>query len=52
MDAVGRLVEVRQNLTGGQLIELGSKYAQGTYLAEVAQGKQRKLLTLIKGGRQ
>ena len=52
VDALGRLVEVKQNLIAGQVTEIGSKYVQGSYFAEVTQGTQRKVLTLIKGGRQ
>jgi len=48
VDVNGRLIEVQQNLYAGQVIELGSKYTQGTYFAEVTQGTNRKLVKLVK----
>ncbi|QNA43363.1 YDG domain-containing protein [Lacibacter sediminis] len=48
VDVNGRLIEVKQNLYAGQVIELGSKYTQGTYFAEVTQGANRKLVKLVK----
>ena len=51
VDLNGRLIEVQQNLYAGQVIELGSKYTQGTYFAEVMQGTNRKVVKLIKIGR-
>lgn len=48
VDVNGRLIEVKQNLLSGQLIELGSRYNQGVYFAEVIQGDQRKVVKLIK----
>ncbi|MBY0477471.1 MAG: T9SS type A sorting domain-containing protein, partial [Chitinophagaceae bacterium] len=47
-DINGRVVELRQQLLAGQMIELGSAYKQGTYFAEVIQGDQRKVVKLIK----
>jgi hypothetical protein len=51
VDINGRLIEVQQNLYAGQVIELGGKYTQGTYFAEVMQGTNRKVVKLIKIGR-
>jgi hypothetical protein len=48
VDVNGRLIEVQQNLYAGQVIELGSKYTQGTYFAEVMQGTNRKVVKLVK----
>jgi hypothetical protein len=48
VDVNGRLMEVQQNLNAGQVIEIGRKYNQGTYFAEVMQGEQRKVVKLIK----
>ncbi|HTH32258.1 MAG TPA: T9SS type A sorting domain-containing protein, partial [Lacibacter sp.] len=48
VDVNGRLIEVQQNLYTGQVIELGSKYTQGTYFAEVMQGTNRKVVKLVK----
>jgi hypothetical protein len=47
-DPVGRLVELRDNLSIGSRIPLGGNYAQGHYTLEVVQGKNRKLIKLIK----
>ncbi len=47
-DINGRVVELRQQLLAGQMIELGSAYKQGTYFAEITQGDQRKVVKLIK----
>ena len=49
-DINGRVVELKQQLIAGQVIELGSSYKQGTYFAEVTQGDQRKVVKLIKAG--
>ncbi|MEJ8844796.1 YDG domain-containing protein, partial [Lacibacter sp. H375] len=48
VDINGRLIEVQQNLYAGQVIELGSKYTQGTYFAEVMQGTNRNVVKLVK----
>ena len=52
IDMNGRIVEVKQNLTAGQIVELGVKYVQGSYFVEVTQGVERKVLKLIKAGRE
>jgi hypothetical protein len=52
VDVNGRLIEVQQNLYTGQVIELGAKYTQGTYFAEVMQGTNRKVVKLIKIARE
>ncbi|MEJ8820413.1 MBG domain-containing protein, partial [Lacibacter sp. H407] len=51
VDVNGRLMEVKQNLYAGQVIELGNNYKQGTYFVEVSQGTNRKVVKLIKIGR-
>lgn len=50
VDVSGRIIEVKQNVTAGQTVELGAKYVQGTYFAEVSQGSHRKVVKFIKAG--
>ena len=52
VDVSGRVVEVKQNLSAGQVVELGANYVQGSYFVEVTQGTQRKVVKLIKAGRE
>jgi hypothetical protein len=47
-DMSGRVVEVKRNLSNGQMINVGSAYKQGVYMAEFVQGGSRKLVKLIK----
>lgn len=47
-DQVGRLVEVRSNLVIGSKISLGGDYAKGYYILEAVQGKNKKLIKLIR----
>jgi hypothetical protein len=47
-DQVGRLVEARDNLSIGSRIPLGGNYAKGYYILEAVQGKNRKLIKLIR----
>ena len=48
VDVSGRILEVKQNIRPGQLVEFGTNYKLGTYFAEVVQGEQRKVVQLIK----
>jgi hypothetical protein len=48
VDAVGRLLEVRQVAgTGGTLV-VGQQYRPGLYYAQARQGTQKQTLTLLK----
>lgn len=47
-DIVGRLVDVKNNLTTGQTIILGSNYKPGTYFIEAVQGEHRKIIKVVK----
>ena len=47
-DQVGRLVEVRNNLSIGNKVALGGNYAKGYYILEAVQGKNKKLIKLIR----
>jgi hypothetical protein len=48
VDAAGRIVEVKQNLRAGQVIELGDDYRLGTYFVEAVQGTERRIIKLMK----
>jgi hypothetical protein len=47
-DALGRFIEVRNNIPAVGVFTIGAQYTPGTYYAEVSQGKERKTLKLIK----
>jgi hypothetical protein len=47
-DAIGRLVERRSGVAANGTLYLGNSYRPGIYIVEVAQGKQRQVLKLIK----
>jgi trimeric autotransporter adhesin len=47
MDISGRIIEVR-NVSSGQTIKIGENYRTGMYFAEVLQGKERKIVKLVK----
>lgn len=48
VDANGTLMQVKENVYAGQLIEFGKEYTPGIYFVEVLQGEERKLVKLIK----
>jgi hypothetical protein len=48
VDLSGRIVEVKQNLEAGEMVELGMNYKVGIYLVEAIQGKQRNVIRLVK----
>jgi hypothetical protein len=47
-DAAGRLVEVRNNLSGSQTLKIGNNLKAGFYFAEIRQGNVSKQLKLLK----
>jgi len=47
-DVLGRLVEVRNGLSGNGTLILGASYRPGVYIAEVLQGKEKVVLKLVK----
>ena len=49
MDVNGRIMEQFDQLKEGQTLQIGGAYRQGLYFAELIQGKQRKVVRLIKG---
>lgn len=48
VDAVGRIVEVRQGVASNSTIMVGHNYKAGTYLAQVLQGGKRVNVKLVK----
>jgi sugar lactone lactonase YvrE len=48
LDALGQLIEVKENITPGQLMQLGHNYTNGMYMFEVTQGTNTKTVKLIK----
>jgi hypothetical protein len=47
-DLMGRLIETKALLYSNQTIRLGMSYHPGTYLVQITQGKQMRILRLIK----
>ena len=48
MDANGRVVDAKSKIGANSTIQIGHNYTSGTYYAELIQGSQRKVVTLIK----
>ncbi len=48
MNAQGKLIETRSNISPGQTIKLGSNYRPGSYFIQTVQGKQRRTIKVIK----
>ena len=48
IDIMGRIMEVRENLTGTQTIRMGEKLKNGYYIAEIRQGSESQLIKLVK----
>jgi hypothetical protein len=48
MDLNGRVVELFNNLSANQTLQIGSNYRPGMYIVEMIQGNERKQLKLIK----
>ena len=47
-DLNGRILEVRNNLTEGQVINFGQNYHKGAFLAELTHGDNKVIFKLIK----
>jgi Secretion system C-terminal sorting domain len=47
-DIAGRLIEERSGVNANSTIQLGDRYSQGMYFAEVIQGSERLLVRLLK----
>jgi hypothetical protein len=48
VDAFGRVIEQRQNLTPEQTQRIGAMYRPGVYLIEARQGTQKQTIKVIK----
>ena len=48
MDLNGRVVELFNNLSANQTLQIGGSYRPGMYIVEMIQGNERKQLKLIK----
>ncbi len=48
IDIYGRVVDSKFNLTGSQVLQIGSNLNAGTYQVELQQGKQKIQLKLVK----
>jgi hypothetical protein len=48
IDLAGRVMEVKDNLSGSQTIRMGEKLKTGYYIAEIRQGNESKLIKLLK----
>jgi hypothetical protein len=48
IDVGGRVVELRNNISAGQILQIGNNYGPGVYFVEVTQGTNKKQVKLIK----
>jgi hypothetical protein len=48
LDLLGRLVDIRSNVTTNSTLNLGHAYRPGIYYVEVLQGKEKRMLKLVK----
>ena len=48
IDIAGRVVEVRNNLVGDQVVTIGNNLKAGLYFVEIRQGGHAKQLKLLK----
>ncbi len=47
-DITGRVVESKQGILPNSIVRVGNNYSKGIYFAELTQGKERKLVKLIR----
>lgn len=47
-DISGKLIEVRNNLSANQTIDIGKNYFRGVYIAQIIQGARKKQVKLVK----
>jgi len=47
-DISGRTVEARNNVPIGNMLQIGGNYKRGMYFAEIRQGKQLRVVKLVK----
>lgn len=48
IDAAGRVVEVKNNLSGSQALRIGANLKAGIYVAEIRQGNSARQIKLLK----
>lgn len=48
IDVAGRVVEVRNNLSGSQVLRIGASLKTGFYIAQIIQGNESKQIKLLK----
>ena len=48
LDATGRTIDAKSQLTPNSTIQIGKNYNNGTYYAEMIQGAKRKIVQLVK----
>ena len=48
MDVLGRVIEVKNNMPVSETYKFGDKLKAGVYFAEIIQGKNRKVVRLLK----
>jgi len=48
MDVLGRVVEMKNNMAVSEKYTFGNRLKPGVYLAEIIQGKNRKIIRLVK----
>lgn len=48
MDVLGRVIEVKNNMSVSETYKFGDKLKAGVYLVEITQGKNRKVVKLLK----
>lgn len=47
-DAVGHLIDTRQKVSSNSTVRVGQGWRTGTYMAEITQGEERRVVKLIK----
>ena len=48
LDIAGRVVEVRKNISGSQIVKIGNNLKAGLYIAEIRQGNVSEQIKLLK----
>ena len=48
LDIAGRVVEVRKNISGSQIVKIGNNLKAGLYIAEIRQGNVSKQIKFLK----
>jgi hypothetical protein len=47
-DAAGRVVEMKNNISGSRVLRIGNNLKAGIYIAEIRQGNSSRQLKLMK----